>query len=171
MPRRFNPNLRMMPSFRSARTQGLLLVLLFFGIGCETPEETNVVATEPVAEVTGQSQTVTTASGLVYEVIEEGTGPVAKMGDMALIHETTQLADGTMITDTWQMNFPIRFLLGGNQVIDGVDEAVTGMRVGERRKLIVPPSLSTRSSYPENGLFGPADTLYYNVILLQVTEP
>jgi FKBP-type peptidyl-prolyl cis-trans isomerase len=90
---------------------------------------------------------------------------------MALIHETTQLADGTMITDTWAMNHPIRFLLGGNQVIDGMDEAVTGMRVGERRKLIVPPSLSKRTIYPENGLFSPEDTLYYNVILLQTSEP
>ncbi len=47
------------------------------------------------------------------------------------------------------MNHPIRFLLGGKQVIDGVDEAVTGMRVG----------------------ISPEDTLYYDVILPQVTEP
>ena len=102
-------------------------------------------------------------------MIETGSGPAAKAGDMVLIHETTQLADGTMITDTWAMNHPIRFLLGGNQVIDGVDEAVTGMRVGERRKLIVPPALSQRASYPENGLFTPEDTLYYNLILLQTS--
>ena len=52
-----------------------------------------------------------------------------------------------------------------------MDEAVTGMRVGERRTLIVPPPLSKRASYPENGLYGPQDTLYYNVILLQISEP
>ena len=56
-------------------------------------------------------------------------------------------------------------------MIEGLDEAVTGMRVGERRKLIVPPSLSQRTSYPENGLFTPEDTLYYDVILLQTFEP
>ena len=44
------------------------------------------------------------------------------------------------------------------------------MRVGERRELIVPPSLSRRTSYPENGLFGPADTLYYDVLLLQTSK-
>lgn len=90
---------------------------------------------------------------------------------MALIHETTKLADGTVITDTWAIHHPIRFLLDGNQVIDGLDEAVTGMRVGERRTLIVPPSLSKHTSYPDNGLFGPEDTLYYNVIPLQTSEP
>ena len=128
-------------------------------------------ANESVGEAEPGAQTVTTASGLVYEVIETGSGPVAKAGDLALIHETTQLADGTLITDTWALNHPIRFLLGGNQVIDGIDEAVTGMRVGERRTLIVPPHLSKRTSYPENGLYGPQDTLYYNVILLQISEP
>ena len=142
----------------------LILPVLLFCAACAPPDEAGGEA-EPAA------QTVTTASGLVYEVIETGSGPIAKTGDMALIHETTQLADGTMITDTWALNHPIRFLLGGNQVIDGMDEAVTGMRVGERRKLIVPPHLSKRTSYPENGLYGPQDTLYYNVILLQISEP
>jgi FKBP-type peptidyl-prolyl cis-trans isomerase len=114
---------------------------------------------------------VTTASGLVYEVIETGTGPIAESGQLALIHEVTTLSDGTVIADTYQLNHPIRFLLGGKQVIDGLDEAVTGMRVGERRHLIVAPSLSRRSSYPEDGSYGPQDTLYYDVILLQVTNP
>ncbi|MDN5202459.1 FKBP-type peptidyl-prolyl cis-trans isomerase [Fulvivirgaceae bacterium BMA10] len=123
-----------------------------------------------VMEIGIINQQDTTASGLIYEIIETGSGPIAKVGDVVLIHETTQLVDGTMITDTWALNHPIRFLLGGNQVIKGMDEAVTGMQVGERRKLIVPPSLSKRSSYPENGLYGPSDTLYYNVILLQVSE-
>ncbi len=144
--------------FKPANTKGTILAFLLLS-GCTTTQES-----EPTA------QSITTASGLTYEIIEAGSGPLAKSGDTALIHETTQLKDGTMITDTWEMNFPIRFLLGGKQVIDGMDEAVTGMRVGERRKLIVPPSLSQRSSYPENGSFGPRDTLYYNVILLQVSE-
>jgi FKBP-type peptidyl-prolyl cis-trans isomerase len=112
---------------------------------------------------------VRTASGLVYEVVEEGTGPVAETGQLALVHETTRREDGTVVTDTWAMNHPVRFLLGGNQAIDGVDEAVTGMRVGERRRLVVPPSLSRRSVYPDS--IRPEDTLYYDVVLLQVTDP
>jgi hypothetical protein len=45
---------------------------------------------------------------------------------------------------------PITFRLGANQVITGVDEGVTGMRVGERRLLVVPPALSRRAAYPAN---------------------
>ena len=146
------------------RRTSLVLLTLLACAACAVPDESS-------SEALSAPQPVTTASGLVYEVIETGSGPVAKAGDMALIHETTQRADGAMITDTWAMNHPIRFLLGGNQVIDGLDEAVTGMRVGERRKLIVPPHLSKRTTYPDNGLFGPSDTLYYNVILLQTSEP
>ena len=111
-----------------------------------------------------------TATGLQYQVIEMGRGPQAENGMTALIHEVTQLKNRTIITDTWAMNFPIRFELGADQVIDGMEEAVLDMRVGERRKLIVPPSLSQRSSYPNNGLFGPEDTLYYDVILLKVGD-
>jgi FKBP-type peptidyl-prolyl cis-trans isomerase len=141
----------------------LVLPVMLFCAACAAPSNSD-------SDLKPTSQAVTTESGLVYEVIETGSGPGARAGETALIHETTQLADGTMITDTWEMNHPIRFLLGGDQVIDGLDEAVTGMRVGERRKLIVPPSLSKRTSYPENGLYGPEDTLYYNVILLQTSE-
>ena len=112
---------------------------------------------------------VETPSGLVYRVVHPGTGPVAKAGDKALIHETTRLQDGTVITDTWKLNFPIPFVVGGKQVIDGLDEAVRGMRVGERRSLVVPPALSKRSVYPDS--ISPQDTLYYDVILLKVTKP
>jgi FKBP-type peptidyl-prolyl cis-trans isomerase len=140
-----------------------ILLPLLLAVSC-TPGE-------PAPDVEVSGRTITTPSGLIYEVVETGTGPVAASGQLTLIHETTQLADGTMIADTWQLNNPIRFLLGGKQVIDGLDEAVTGMRVGERRKLIVPPSLSKRSTYPDDGLYGPEDTLYYDVILLQISEP
>ncbi len=112
---------------------------------------------------------VETESGLTYEVIQEGQGPAAAPGKLALIHEVTRKADGTVITDTWARNMPIEFLVGGNQVIDGLDQAVATMRVGERRRLMVPPTLSQRTVYPDS--IDPEDTLYYDVILLRVAEP
>lgn len=142
----------------------LFLQIILLCSACTTPSNST-----SYSEST--QQFVSTNSGLRYKVIEPGTGPAAKAGDMALIHETAKLANGTIIADTWEMNHPVLFLIGGNQVIEGINEAVTGMRVGERRSIIVPPSLSERTSYPDNGLFGPEDTLYYNVILIQLSEP
>jgi FKBP-type peptidyl-prolyl cis-trans isomerase len=109
---------------------------------------------------------VTTSSGLEYQIIVEGRGAPAKSGDHVRIHETTTLKDGTFIFSTRTKNSPLKFLLGGNQVIAGVDEGVTGMRAGERRRLIVPPSLSKRSSYPANT--PPDATLYYDIELVEI---
>jgi FKBP-type peptidyl-prolyl cis-trans isomerase len=84
-----------------------------------------------------------------------------------LIHETTTAAsDGRLLYSTRTKGRPLRFLLGGKQVIDGVDEGVTGMRVGERRKVIVPPHLSRRTVYPE--ALSPDETLHYDVELVGI---
>jgi FKBP-type peptidyl-prolyl cis-trans isomerase len=112
---------------------------------------------------------MTTPSGLVYTVVKEGSGPAAHAGQHVTIHETTKLSDGRVHFSTRTDGRPLRFLLGGKQVIDGVDEAVTGMRVGEQRKLIVPPGLSKRSSYSEG--LSPEDTLYYDVELMAIEAP
>ncbi len=109
---------------------------------------------------------VTTSTGLQYAIVSEGSGPAAKRGQSVRIHETTTLPDGTLIFSTRTQNRPLKFLVGGNQVIAGVDEAVVGMKVGERRKLIVPPSLSRRSSYPSN--IPPDSILHYDLELVEM---
>ena len=115
----------------------------------------------------GANSGVTTPSGLVYTVVREGSGPVARPGQHVTIHETTTFADGRPFYST-RGGQPLRFLLGGKQVIDGVDEGVTGMRVGERRRMIVPPALSRRSEYPEGLSAG--DTLRYEVGVVGIEE-
>jgi FKBP-type peptidyl-prolyl cis-trans isomerase len=112
---------------------------------------------------------ITTATGLKYEIALVGDGPLAEAGHTVKIHETTRLEDGTLIHSTRTNNTPLTFQLGANQVIAGVDEGVTGMRVGERRKLIVPPSLSKRSEYPKN--IPPDATLYYLIELVEIVNP
>ncbi len=116
----------------------------------------------PVAETR-----VTTASGLVYTVVKTGIGPAAAAGQTVRIHETLTLPDGRLIFSS-SGKPPITFLLGGKQVIPGVDEAVTGMRVGERRKLVVPPALDGRTFDPA---FIPPDVnRHYEIELVEIVK-
>jgi hypothetical protein len=137
--------------------------------------------TSSVPNGAGAPSWVTTSSGLQYAVLDSGTGPVAQKGDDALIHETMRLMNGTVVFDSYAINSPVPFRVGAKQVIDGVDEAVTGMRVGGRRLLIVPPALSKREvkcesadpkecEPPGKPLFTPDDTLRYDVLLVRVTK-
>jgi FKBP-type peptidyl-prolyl cis-trans isomerase len=118
-----------------------------------------------VAPAEGQ---VKTRSGLVYEIVAKGTGPTAKRGHKVRIHETLSLPDGTVLFTSRKNNQPVTFVLGGNQVIPGVDEGVTGMRVGERRKLFVPPSLDGRKFDPA---FIPPDAIrHYDIELIEIVK-
>ena len=119
-----------------------------------------------LAACASRGRFLTTPSGLQYRIVAEGAGAPAMPGQSVRIHETTTLADGTLIYSTRTNGKPLSFLLGGNQVIAGVDEGVTGMRVGERRTLIVPPSLSKRKEYPANT--PPDATLYYDITLVEI---
>ncbi len=140
------------------------LALLAAAVACTQPGGGAVGARAP-------SPPVTTDSGLVYRILRPGTGPIASVGKIVSIHEITSLEDGTVIMDTWALNHPLQFQLGDNQVIDGLDEGIRGMRVGEHRRLSVPPSLNKRDALPPGTPFGPDDTLYFDVVLLQVIEP
>lgn len=113
------------------------------------------------------ARAVVTPSGLSYTVVEKGRGASARPGQYVTIHETTSLADGRVHFTTAGRS-PIRFLLGGKQVIDGLDEGVTCMKVGERRRMVVPPALSTRSQYPQG--LSPQDVLFYDVTVVAI-EP
>lgn len=113
----------------------------------------------------GRSRVTSLPSGLQYHVLAAGTGPTAQVGQRVTIHETTALPNGTVIYTSRGGN-PITFELGAKQVITGVDEGVTGMRAGERRLLVIPPSLSKRTAYPPNT--PPDSTLHIDVELVQI---
>jgi FKBP-type peptidyl-prolyl cis-trans isomerase len=155
------------------RDRLLVSTLLMAAMTATESQAVSVIAAQnpprqaQVAEA-GAETPVTTSSGLVYQIVKRGAGPAAKPGQHVLIHETTALADGTVIYSTRTKGKPLKFLLGGKQAIDGVDEGVTGMQVGERRKLIVPPKLSKRTSY-QDGL-SPDATLYYEIELVEIRE-
>lgn len=124
-----------------------------------------LLCTSLVSCASHTSRLVSTPSGLSYRVVTRGKGPSAKPGDYVTIHETTSFTDGRVHFST-RDRAPIRFLLGGRQVIDGLDEGVTCMKAGERRMLVVPPHLSRRSSYPPD--LDPAAVLHYDVTVVTI---
>ena len=125
-------------------------------------------ATAPPMSAAPTGAQTKTKSGLIYETVVKGTGAVAKSGDTVRIHETLSLPGGKVIFNSRDKNQTVTFILGGNQVIPGVDEGVTGMRVGERRKLLVPPSLDGRKFDPS---FIPPDAIrHYDVELVEIVK-
>ena len=84
---------------------------------------------------------MTTASGLQYEDIKEGTGAVATAGNRVVVHYTGWLTDGTKFDSSKDRNEPFDFNLGRGEVIKGWDEGVQGMKVGGIRKLTIPANL------------------------------
>ena len=109
---------------------------------------------------------ITTPSGLQYVEIAEGTGAAPKTGDSVSVHYTGTLQDGTVFDTSRDDNQPFTFTLGLGQVIPGWDQGVAGMKVGERRKLTIPPGLAYGSSLLSSKI-PPNSTLLFDVELLK----
>ena len=109
----------------------------------------------------------TTASGLVIEDIEVGSGAEASAGQHVQVHYTGWLTDGKKFDSSKDRNDPFVFPLGARHVIAGWDEGVQGMKVGGVRKLTIPPELGY-GARGAGGVIPPNDTLVFEVELLAV---
>src|SRR5579883_2271748 len=87
-------------------------------------------------------QPVTTESGLQYVDLAVGQGRQAELGDTATVHYTGWLANGTKFDSSLDRKEPFSFRVGAGRVIRGWDEGVAGMKVGGKRKLVIPPDLA-----------------------------
>jgi len=116
----------------------------------------------------GDEKVVTTDSGLKYVDQKEGSGETAKAGDMVQVHYTGWLKDGTKFDSSRDRNRPIEFQLGAGIVIKGWDEGVAGMKVGGKRKLIIPAELGYGSR--GKGRIPPNSELTFEVELLNVRK-
>jgi FKBP-type peptidyl-prolyl cis-trans isomerase FkpA len=108
-----------------------------------------------------------TASGLQYLELVKGSGREAHVGETASVHYTGWLKDGTKFDSSVDRGQPFQFRLGAGQVIKGWDEGVVGMKIGSKRKLIIPPDLG----YGARGagrVIPPNATLIFDVELLDL---
>lgn len=115
-----------------------------------------------------EPQIVTTPSGLKYIDLVEGTGPSPSPGDNCEVHYTGWFENGTQF-DSSKGKAPFVFPIGQGRVIKGWDEGVATMKVGGKRKLIIPASLG----YGDRGAGGeipPGATLIFEVELLGIRK-
>lgn len=104
---------------------------------------------------------------LEIETIVEGSGVESKVGDSLTVHYTGMLEDGTKFDSSVDRGTPFNFILGIGQVIEGWEKGMEGMKVGEKRKLTIPPEYA----YGERGFPGvipPNATLIFEVELLEI---
>lgn len=108
-----------------------------------------------------------TPSGLRYQDVATGQGAEATAGKSVSVHYTGWLPNGEKFDSSRDRNQPFGFTLGAGQVIAGWDEGVAGMKVGGRRKLVIPPDLGygTAGAPPD---IPPGATLVFDVELLDV---
>ncbi len=99
--------------------------------------------------------------------IEVGTGETAEAGDTVSVHYTGTLADGTKFDSSLDRDQPFEFTLAAGEVIQGWDQGVVGMKVGGKRRLVIPPELA----YGERGsgdLIPPNAELTFEIKLLDI---
>lgn len=106
-------------------------------------------------------------NGVQNEILKEGAGAVAKNGDTVTVHYVGTLENGAKFDSSIDRGIPFEFNLGAGQVIPGWEIGIEGMKIGEKRKLIIPSELAygerrAGSAIPPNA------TLIFEVELLEV---
>ncbi len=113
---------------------------------------------------------IETPSGLKYVDLKVGTGAKPEKGQTIVVHYTGWLTDGKKFDSSVDRGTPFRFQIGRGRVIKGWDEGVSTMKVGGKRKLIIPPHLGYGNRGAGGGVIPPDATLIFEVELLEVKD-
>lgn len=156
-----------------------IVVLLVVGCGSAQQQDTTPVPLPTYAAVASDAppsppakshavgQVQTTASGLQYIDVRVGDGPSpASVASTVTVHYTGTLDDGTKFDSSYDRSQPFKASL--QRVIKGWQEGVLTMRVGGKRRLIIPPDLAYGNR--KAGKIPPGSTLTFDIELLAVDD-
>lgn len=152
-----------------------VLIVMFVGLGVwlfvrkgnDVPEGLVLPVTDSPAPASTGSL-IKMENGLQIQDLVEGTGPEVRVGQGLTMHYSGTLEDGTKFDSSYDRGEPFQFILGAGQVIQGWDLGVQGMKVGGKRKLIIPSELG----YGERGIgpIPPNATLIFEVEVLAAQD-
>lgn len=112
---------------------------------------------------------VVTDSGLQYLATAVGSGPSPNNGDIVELHLIAEMADGTLLGNTYLQGQPIKVILGAGQLFPGLEEGILRMQPGGKANLVIPPELVVS---PENaGLVAPPQMAFLVEVELVSVEP
>ncbi len=147
----------------------IVLVLVILAVGLYFVFMGSDKNTNPTNNQNGDKSPTTQSfdiDGMKVEVLKTGTGVAAKNNDRVTVNYVGVLANGVKFDSSIDRNAPYSFTLGQGKVIKGWDLGVAGMKVGEKRKLTIPPDLA----YGSGGFMTipPSATLTFEVELLKI---
>ena len=139
----------------------------------EQPAESAAAVEPPEAAV--DTSTIQITDGLSAQILQEGDGDPAEVGQIAVVHYTGWLYDesaenhrGNKFDSSLDRDKPFSFMLDGGRVIKGWDQGVVGMKVGERRELTIAPEMGYRDR-DDIRIIPPGSTLVFEIELLELT--
>ena len=147
---------------------GVVIAIVALGVWAGTQSQVAAVRTEDMKFLAAHAKApgvITTASGLQYNVIREGTGPKPGKTDTVLVHYEGRLLDKTVFDSSYQRGQPAAFPL--DQVIPGWTEGVQLMPTGSKYHFVVPPALAY-GARGAGGVIPPGAVLEFDIELLAV---
>jgi len=151
----------------------LITATTFLLVSCRSGKKTDVPAA-PAAQVGTPNMTrVQMDCGVSYEVLQEGTGATPSAGNKVTVHYTGSLDNngqpGVQFDTSYKRGQPFTFQLGVGMVIQGWDEGVKTMKVGEKRRLYIPWQLAY-GARGAGAIIPPYANLIFEVELLSISS-
>lgn len=170
----FNKNYKIMSKNTLIYLSIILLVVIMawffvkkFRSVSNNPEPNSLVKDEEKV-MPGNNSVIELPDGLEVQDIVIGSGQEAKNGNTISAHYLGTLSSGQKFDSSYDRGEPFSFVLGRGEVIKGWDLGLVGMRVGGKRKLVIPPELGYGNRNVGNGVIPPNSTLYFDVELVSV---